>query len=53
MANSLPVRETLIARGKWTPQSGSAAVESLLASQLPFSAIIASNDDMAIGAMKN
>ncbi|WP_145518443.1 LacI family DNA-binding transcriptional regulator [Yersinia mollaretii] len=52
IANSLPVQDTLIAQGKWTPQSGSAAVESLLASQLPLSAILASNDDMAIGAIK-
>ncbi|WP_145560797.1 LacI family DNA-binding transcriptional regulator [Yersinia mollaretii] len=52
IAHSLPVRDTLIAQGKWTPQSGSAAVESLLASQLPLSAILASNDDMAIGAIK-
>ncbi|CNK73078.1 putative regulatory protein [Yersinia mollaretii] len=52
IAYSLPVRDTLIAQGKWTPQSGSAAVESLLASRLPLSAILASNDDMAIGAIK-
>ncbi|CNH62216.1 LacI family DNA-binding transcriptional regulator [Yersinia mollaretii] len=52
IAHSLPVQDTLIAQGKWTPQSGSAAVESLLARQLPFSAILASNDDMAIGAIK-
>ncbi|CNI70233.1 LacI family transcriptional regulator [Yersinia mollaretii] len=52
IAHSLPVRDTLISQGKWTPQSGSAAVESLLASQLPLSAILASNDDMAIGAIK-
>ncbi|EEQ11088.1 HTH-type transcriptional regulator ascG [Yersinia mollaretii ATCC 43969] len=52
IAHSLPVRDTLIAQGKWTPHSGSAAVESLLAHQLPLSAILASNDDMAIGAIK-
>ncbi|AJI84513.1 putative regulatory protein [Yersinia enterocolitica subsp. enterocolitica WA-314] len=51
-AFSLPIPDKLIAQGKWTPVSGATAVESLLASQLPFSAIIASNDDMAIGAMK-
>lgn len=49
---SLPVQDQLIVQGKWTPASGVTAVESLLTSQLPFSAIIASNDDMAIGAMK-
>ncbi|CNI30678.1 LacI family DNA-binding transcriptional regulator [Yersinia pekkanenii] len=51
-AFSLPVWEQLIVQGKWTPTSGAAAVESLLANPLPFSAIIASNDDMAIGAIK-
>ncbi|MGP2424808.1 LacI family DNA-binding transcriptional regulator [Yersinia sp. 2538 StPb PI] len=51
-AFSLPLRDNLIIQGKWTPLSGATAVESLLASQQPFSAIIASNDDMAIGAMK-
>ena len=51
-ACSLPLRDSLIIQGKWTPLSGATAVESLLASQQPFSAIIASNDDMAIGAMK-
>lgn len=51
-ACSLPIQDTLIVQGKWTPACGFAAVESLLTSQVPFSAIIASNDDMAIGAMK-
>ncbi|ATM95030.1 putative regulatory protein [Yersinia frederiksenii] len=51
-ASSLPVRDKLIAQGKWTPASGAAAIEYLLSSKLPFSAVIASNDDMAIGAMK-
>ncbi|MGE4802656.1 LacI family DNA-binding transcriptional regulator [Yersinia hibernica] len=51
-AFSLPVQERLIVQGKWTPASGTAAVESLLTHQVAFSAIIASNDDMAIGAMK-
>ncbi|CNE29514.1 putative regulatory protein [Yersinia rohdei] len=49
---SLPVRDELIVQGKWTPTSGAAAVELLLTHKSPFSAIIASNDDMAIGAMK-
>ncbi|CNB51676.1 putative regulatory protein [Yersinia frederiksenii] len=51
-ASSLPVRDKLIAQGKWTPASGAVAIEYLLSSKLPFSAVIASNDDMAIGAMK-
>lgn len=51
-AQGLPPHENLIVKGKWTPASGAAAVESLLAAKMPFSAILASNDDMAIGAMK-
>lgn len=51
-AHHLPVRDTLIVQGKWTPACGAAAVASLLAADTRFSAVIASNDDMAIGAMK-
>ncbi len=51
-ASSLPVQDELIVQGKWTPTSGALAVELLLDSNVPFSAIIASNDDMAIGAIK-
>lgn len=51
-AADLPVNDALIIPGKWTPASGAAAVEALLAGGQTFSAILASNDDMAIGAMK-
>lgn len=34
------------------PQSGAAAVQSLLAKRVDFSAMVASNDNMAIGALK-
>jgi LacI family asc operon transcriptional repressor len=51
-AAGLPVNDALIIPGKWTPASGAAAVEALLAGGQTFSAILASNDDMAIGAMK-
>lgn len=51
-AAGLPVNDALIIPGKWTPASGAAAVEALLAAGQTFSAILASNDDMAIGAMK-
>ena len=46
------VKEDLIVAGKWSPASGAAAVDTLLARGVTFSALIASNDDMAIGAMK-
>ncbi len=42
----------LIVQGKWTAQSGMLAVKSLLAGGEFFSAIVASNDEMAIGAIK-
>lgn len=50
--HGVAVREELIVEGKWTPQTGAAAVDTLLAHQRPFSALVASNDDMAIGAIK-
>ncbi|PXV73525.1 LacI family transcriptional regulator [Pantoea sp. PNA 03-3] len=40
----------LIVQGEWTPASGMAAAKTLLESDMPFSALMASNDDMAIGA---
>ena len=46
------VNEALIVHGKWTPDSGVSAVESLLAGKQKISAILSSNDEMAVGAMK-
>ncbi|MBV6817198.1 LacI family DNA-binding transcriptional regulator [Rahnella sp. PD12R] len=51
-ASGLPVKESLIVQGKWSPASGAAAVKTLLSSGQPFSALLTSNDEMAIGAMK-
>ncbi|KAB8309045.1 LacI family DNA-binding transcriptional regulator [Rahnella sp. Lac-M11] len=51
-ASGLPVKESLIVKGKWSPASGAAAVETLLSSGLSFTALLTSNDEMAIGAMK-
>ncbi|MDA3133286.1 LacI family DNA-binding transcriptional regulator [Atlantibacter subterranea] len=51
-ASGLPVRDALIAFGKWSPASGAEAAEKLLSATLPFSGLVVSNDDMAIGAMK-
>jgi len=48
----LAVNDALIVEGKWNAQSGMAAVDALLAGGHAFSAIVASNDEMAIGAMK-
>lgn len=48
----IPVQDDLIIPGKWTPASGAAAINALLEAKTPFSALLASNDEMAIGAMK-
>lgn len=50
--HQIPVKESLIIGGKWQAQQGVAAVETLLAQGSRFSAIVASNDDMAVGALK-
>ncbi len=41
-----------IAQGDWTPQSGYLAAKALLASGAKFSAVLAGNDEMALGAIK-
>lgn len=51
-ASGIPVRDALIAFGKWSPASGAEATDKLLSAKLPFSGLVVSNDDMAIGAMK-
>ncbi|MGQ7093911.1 DNA-binding transcriptional regulator AscG, partial [Escherichia coli] len=50
--HGIALNEKLIANGKWTPASGAEGVETLLERGAKFSALVASNDDMAIGAMK-
>lgn len=48
----IALQDELIVPGKWTPASGFSAAEVLINKKISFSAIVASNDDMAIGAMK-
>ncbi|ORM57540.1 transcriptional regulator [Pantoea rodasii] len=50
MDNQLEYNENLMLDGCWTSVSGQQAVEELLRRKVPFSALVASNDDMAIGA---
>ncbi|MHA7845068.1 LacI family DNA-binding transcriptional regulator [Serratia sp. D1N4] len=50
--HAIAVQDNLIIKGKWTPASGAAAVESLLNDKITFSAVLASNDDMAVGVIK-
>ncbi|ORM71697.1 LacI family DNA-binding transcriptional regulator [Pantoea rwandensis] len=48
----IPLQEALIVEGKWQAQNGVTAVETLLAQGSTFSALVASNDEMAVGALK-
>lgn len=48
----IALRDDLIINGKWTPNSGASAIERLLNGGITFSAVLASNDEMAIGAIK-
>ncbi len=50
--HGIPLQQALVVEGKWQAQNGVAAVESLLARGCAFSALVASNDDMAVGALK-
>ena len=50
--HGIALNEALIAEGRWTPETGAAGVESLRKRGVTYSALVASNDDMAIGAMK-
>ena len=51
-AFDIALRDDLIVRGKWTPASGFGGIEALLNKGVTFSAVLASNDEMAIGAIK-
>ena len=51
-ARGLPAPGQYIIQGNWTMESGYQSTCQLLDSKLPFSAILAGNDDMALGAMK-
>lgn len=48
----IPLNDRLLVSGNWTPESGYAAVKTLHQRGARFSALVASNDDMAIGAAK-
>ncbi|WP_345830677.1 LacI family DNA-binding transcriptional regulator (plasmid) [Pantoea sp. BRR-3P] len=48
----IAVDEGLIVAGKWQAQNGMAAVNTLVAQGRNFTALVASNDDMAVGALK-
>lgn len=46
----ITLNEALIINGSWTSESGKKAAETLMATGMTFSAVVASNDDMAMGA---
>ncbi|MEY2930676.1 MAG: hypothetical protein RL033_1425 [Pseudomonadota bacterium] len=48
----LPLQPELIVEGRFTQRGGYLAIESLLASKIPFDAVLAANDDMAFGAIR-
>lgn len=48
----IPLNDALIVEGKWNPESGALGVSTLLSRGEAFTALVASNDDMAIGAVK-
>ncbi|UAY94162.1 LacI family transcriptional regulator [Pectobacterium polaris] len=50
--NGVPYNDRLVAPGDWTHDSGYTAAKILLQRSATFSALVASNDDMAIGAAK-
>ena len=50
--HGIAVRDELIVEGKWIPATGAAGVDTLRERQVSFSALVASNDDMAVGAIK-
>lgn len=50
--HGIPLNNDLIVKGKWTPACGAEGVKTLLLRKVNFTALVASNDDMAIGAMK-
>ncbi|MEL0550210.1 MULTISPECIES: LacI family DNA-binding transcriptional regulator [Enterobacteriaceae] len=50
--HGIALNNDLIVEGKWTPETGAAGVETLRQRDARYSALVASNDDMAIGAMK-
>ena len=50
---NIEINNAHIVEGKWTAQSGVDAVDILLKRGQTFSALVASNDEMAVGALKS
>lgn len=52
MENGIPFRQLLTTNGDFSPLSGYTALKRLIVMGIPFDAVFADNDQMAIGAMK-
>ncbi|MGO2474317.1 LacI family DNA-binding transcriptional regulator [Vibrio casei] len=50
--HGIEVNQERIVAAKWTPESGYLAAKKLVKSGVDFTAVLAGNDDMALGAMK-
>ena len=50
--HGIAVEDALVVEGKWQAQNGMTAVQQLLNQGRNFTALVASNDDMAVGALK-
>ncbi|MFZ4214181.1 LacI family DNA-binding transcriptional regulator [Pantoea endophytica] len=50
--HGIAVEDALVVEGKWQAQNGMTAVQQLLKQGRNFTALVASNDDMAVGALK-
>ncbi|QCP62142.1 LacI family DNA-binding transcriptional regulator [Pantoea sp. SO10] len=50
--HGIAVEDALVIEGKWQAQNGMTAVQQLLKQGRNFTALVASNDDMAVGALK-
>ncbi|WP_455853372.1 LacI family DNA-binding transcriptional regulator [Pantoea endophytica] len=50
--HGIAVEDALVVEGKWQAHNGMTAVEQLLKQGRNFTALVASNDDMAVGALK-
>lgn len=52
LESGLNLEEDLIAMGDWTAASGGQAIRQFLASEVPYTAVFAQNDQMAVGAIR-
>lgn len=49
--HGIPFDRTAVFRGDWTTSAGTDALQEFVRKKIPFDAVLAANDDMALGAM--